>query len=42
MTPRIPPGIAKDLCNILDISISHEYTSGNPNFSTTSHKVMTS
>ena len=27
MTPRIPHVIGKELCNILYISISHEYTS---------------
>ena len=27
MTPRIPHAIAKELCNILDISIFHEYAS---------------
>ena len=41
MTPSIPPAIARDLCNILGISISHEYASINPNFSAMSHKVMT-
>ena len=27
MTPRIPHAIAKELCNILDISNFHEYAS---------------
>ena len=27
VTPRIPHVIAKELCNLLDVSISHEYAS---------------
>ena len=30
MTPRIPHAIVKELCNILDISISHEYAIVSP------------
>ena len=42
MTPRIPHAIAKELCNIVDISILMNMLAFNPNFRAMSNKVMTS
>ena len=42
MTPRIPHVTAKELCNILDISILMNMLVFNPNFGAMSNEVMTS
>ena len=42
VTPRIPPMIANELCNILDITILMNMLAFEPNFRAMSNKVVTS